>query len=113
MVVVFLGAVVLGLDVLGMILGTVLVIAFLDVIFLVRRVRSRSDFVPIIANRLRSYLYTLIPAALFSTGLTYVGLSVVSINTVSADAIFELGLASIAVFLLILFLARSSPENVK
>lgn len=112
-VVVFLGAIVLRLDIPSMILETVSVIAFLDIVFLLRRIRSRSDFTPIIASRLRSYLYTLVPAGLFAAGLTYIGVSVVSASAVSANAILELGFVSIAVFLLILFVASRPPENVK
>lgn len=112
-VVVFPGAVVLGLDVPGMILETVLLIAFVDIVFLLRQIRSESDFIPIIASRLRSYVYTLVPAGLFAAGLTYIGVSVISASMVSANAILELGLTSAAVFLLILFLATHPPENMK
>lgn len=115
LVVIILGAISLGFDAPGMILETIALITFLDFVSLLRqiRARSRSDFLTIISARLRSYLYTLVPAAVFSAGLTYIGALTIGITIGPANAILALGLASIAVFLIILFMASKPPENLK
>ncbi len=112
LIVILLGAAALGLNVIAMISTTVAVIALLDFLFLLRQIRSgsRSDFFAIILQRFRSYLYTLVPAGVFAAGLTYIGAAAIGASVGPANAILELGLASIAVFLIILFVARP-PEN--
>jgi hypothetical protein len=109
-----LGSIALGFDILGMILETAVVIAVIDFLFLIRRMWTQSarDFFVIVSYRLRSYIYTLIPAVVFSAGLTYIGSALIGTNLGPANAILELGIASIAVFLIILFAARP-PENLK
>ncbi|HXQ93128.1 MAG TPA: hypothetical protein VN739_08990 [Nitrososphaerales archaeon] len=98
----------LGLDVLLMILETAALIALLDISFLLRQIRQHSqhDLSTILSSRFRSYLYTLLPAALLSSGLTYLGASSLSFAVNSQYAILELGLASAAVFVIILGVAR-------
>lgn len=107
LIILVLGATAFGLAVLPMILETVFLIALIDFLFLVRqmRARSRADFSAIIRNRSRSYLITLVPAAVFSAGLSYVGALLIGTSIGPAKAILELGLASVAVFLIILFVA--------
>jgi len=98
----------LGLDVLLMILETAALIALLDISFLLRQIRQHSqhDLSTILSSRFRSYLYTLLPAALLSSGLTYLGASSLSFAVNSQYAILELGLASAAVFVIILGVVR-------
>jgi len=98
----------LGLDVLLMILETAALIALLDISFLLRQIRQHSqrDLFTILWSRLRSYLYSLVPAVLLSSGLTYLGASSLSFAVNSQFAILELGLASAAVFVIILGVAR-------
>lgn len=113
--VILLSANALGLDVPLMIIEVVVLIMSMDIIFLLRRIRaqSSSDFSAIIINRFRSYLYSLFPAAVFSIGLTYIGTVAIGASVTPANAILELGLASIAVFAIILLLAARLPENLK
>jgi len=112
LIVLVLGSFVLGFDILGMILETALVIVILDFLFLVRKMwtHSRSDFRTIVLQRFRSYAFTLIPAVLLSAGLIYLGSIAISGNLGQSNAILELGIASIVVFLIILFAARP-PAN--
>jgi len=104
----------LGLDVLAMILETVGLIALLDISLLLRQIRqhTRHDFSTIIFSRLYSYLYTLVPAAILSSGLTYLGAFSLSFAVNPQYAILELGLASAAVFVIILSVARK-PETLR
>jgi hypothetical protein len=104
----------LGLDVLLMILETAALIALLDISFLLRRIRqhSRHDFLTILFSRLRSYFYTLVPAAILSSGLTYLGASSLFFAVNAQYAILELGLASATVFVIILSVVRK-PETPK
>jgi hypothetical protein len=105
-IVLVLGGIALGLAVIPMILETVLVIALIDYLLLIRRIHapSWSDFFKIILRRAESYLYTLVPAAVFSSGLIYLGALSIGSSFGQANAILELGLASIAVFSIILYL---------
>jgi len=102
----------LRLDVLAMILETAALIALLDISFLLRQIRQHSqhDLSTILFSRLRSYLYTLVPAVILSSGLTYLGASSLPFAINSQYAILELGLASAAVFVIILSVARR-PET--
>jgi hypothetical protein len=110
-----LGGIALRLSIIPMILETVSVIALIDLLFLVRRMRARSteDFFKILLRRLESYIYTIIPAAVFSSGLIYIGTLAVGTSIGPVYAILELGLASIAVFVIILYVAIRSPESLK
>ncbi len=114
-ILILLGAEALGLDALGMILETVVVIAIMDLLFLLRRTRARSraDFISIISRRLNSYLFTLFPAAIFSVGLTYLGTVTIGASIGPANAILGLGLASFIVFLIILFVSTRPRETLK
>jgi hypothetical protein len=105
------GSLFFGFDALSMITETVLVIALVDLLFLIRRIpgRSGSDFTGIISQRFRSYTFTLLPAGILSIGLTFLGGLVIGVSLVPRSPILELGLSSIAVFLLILFATRR-PE---
>ena len=106
-IVLVLGGIALGLSIIPVILETVSVIALIDILFLLRRIHapSWSDFFKIILRRAESYLYTLVPAAVFSSGLIYLGATSIGASIGPANAILELGLASIAVFGIILYVA--------
>jgi hypothetical protein len=108
-----LGGIALRLSIIPMILETVSVIALIDLLFLVRRMRARStqDFFKILLRRLESYVYTLVPAAVFSSALIYLGTLALGTSIGPVNAILELGLASIAVFVIILYAAIRSPEG--
>lgn len=108
LLVILLGAMAFGLDVLAMILETALLIVILDLLFLVRRMWTPSDFSSIVLQRFRSYLYTLFPAVIFGTGLVYLGSETIGATVGPANAILELGIASVAVFLIILLASRSA-----
>lgn len=112
-IILILGAIAFGFNILGMILETALVIIILDFLFLIRQMwTSKRDFLGIFFSRFRSYGYTLLPAFVFACGLTYIGSSVIVARIGPANAILELGLASVAVFLIIFFATRP-PENLK
>jgi hypothetical protein len=110
LLVLVLGAFAFGLDILAMILETVLVIVLLDLLFLIRRMwtPSRSDFYTIILQRLRSYFYTLFPAAFFAAGLIYLSAVTIGETVGPSNAILELGIASAVVFLIILMATDSA-----
>ena len=95
-----------------MILETAALIALLDISFLLRQIRQHTqhDLSTILFSRLRSYLYTLVPAVILSSGLTYLGASSLSIAVNSQYAILDLGLASVVVFAIIVSVARE-PET--
>jgi hypothetical protein len=107
LLVLLLGGILFGLSVLPMILETVGMIALLDQLFLIRRIhwQSSSDFFQIIVRRLRSYLFTLVPAAVFSIGLIYISALGIGVRFAPANTILELGLGSITVFGILLYMA--------
>jgi len=110
-----LGGITLKLSILPMVLETVMVIALMDLLFLVRRTRARSrkDFFQILLLRLGSYVFTLLPATVFSVGLIYLGGFTIGATIGPGNAILGLGLASIAVFLIILYATIRPVENLK
>jgi len=110
-----LGGIALKLSIIPMILETFSIIVLIDLLFLIRKMRARStqDFFKILLRRLESYVYTLVPAAVFSSGLIYLGTLAVGTSIGPTNAILELGLASIVVFVIILYAAIRSPESLK
>jgi hypothetical protein len=95
--------------VVSIILETLSLIAILDISFLLREIKHHtgSDLWRILVARLVSYVYTLVPAGIFSAGVLYLTSSAFS-NGISSDiAITLLGVSSVTVFLIILFLARA------
>ncbi len=110
-----LGAIDFRISVVPMILEAVSVIALMDFLFLVRKTRSRStkDFFQIILRRLESYAVALLPAAIFSIVLIYLGGLAIGTTIGSTNAILEFGLASITVFAIILYVTIRPPENLK
>jgi hypothetical protein len=110
-----LGGITLKLSILPIILETVVVVALVDLLFLVRRTRARTrkDFLQIILRRLGSYGFTLLPAAIFSAGLIYIGGFAFGETIGPGNAILGVGLASIAVFLIILYATIRPVENLK
>jgi hypothetical protein len=112
LVVLVLGSFATGFDILAMILETATVIVILDLLFLIRKywTRSRADFLAIVFQRFRSYAYSLLPAVVFSAGLIYLGSVSIGARLGQSNAILEVGIASIGVFLIILFAARQ-PAN--
>jgi hypothetical protein len=113
--VLILGGITLQLSIFPIILETVAVVALMDLLFLIRRTRARSskDFLQIILHRLESYVFTLLPAAIFSAGLIYLGGFVLGATIGPGNAILGLGLASIVVFLIILYATIRPVENLK
>jgi len=110
-----LGGINLKLSILPMILETAVVVALMDLLFLVRRIRARSrkDFLQIILRRLESYIFTLLPATIFSAGLIYLGGFAFGATIGPGNALLGLGLASIAVFLIILYATTRPVESLK
>jgi hypothetical protein len=108
-----LGAMAFGLAVIPMITETIAVIALIDFLFLIRRMRTRSrtDFFAILGQRGRSYLFTLVPAAVFSVGLSYFGEITIISDVGPQNAILELGLASLVVFLVIFLVTVRVSED--
>jgi len=113
LVVLVLGSIAAGFDILAMILETATVIVILDFLFLVRQywTRSHGDFFAVVLQRFRSYAYSLLPAIVFSAELIYLGSVALRSQVGQSNAILEVGIASIGVFLIILFVARQPADR--
>ena len=92
-----------------MILETIVLIGILDLSFLLRQVKQHTprDFLAILNSRLGSYLYTLVPAGIFSGGILYLASPAFSSGVPADFAITLLGISSVAAFLVILFVASN------
>jgi len=88
---------------------TLALIAVLDFSFLLREIKQHAgnDILNILGSRLGSYLYTLVPAGIFSTGVLYIASLPLSNGVNSEIAITLLGVTSTAILLIILFVART------
>ena len=95
--------------VVSIILETIVLIGILDVSFLLRQVRQHTpqDLLAILGSRLGSYLYTLVPAGIFSAGILYLASPIFSSGVPADFAITLLGISSVAAFLVILYVARN------
>jgi hypothetical protein len=95
--------------VLSIILEVLVLIAVIDISFLLRELRqhTRQDLINILSNRLRSYIYTIVPVGIFSSGILYLAAAPLSSGVSANYAISLLGLSSAAAFLIILFVIRA------
>jgi hypothetical protein len=94
-------------------LEVLLMIAALDVSFLLRRLQGSVVDLSVVKARLRSYLFTLVPAFLLSYSLTYL-YSSISVSS-SQEALVLLAVscpaALLSVYGLLRFLSNSTPER--
>ncbi|MFI5421746.1 MAG: hypothetical protein ACHQ1H_12325 [Nitrososphaerales archaeon] len=95
--------------VLSIILESLVLIAVIDISFLLRELRqhTQQDLIDILSNRLRSYIYTIVPAGIFSSGILNLAAAPVSSGVSPNYAISMLGLSSAAAFLIVLFVIRA------
>jgi len=104
---------VLGFGILDIMVETVLLIGLLDVSFLLRKIKGSGGWL-IVGLRLRSYLYTLVPALLFSFGMVYIYSELVGARpalTSSSIAVLELGLAAFSLLVLVAVVVRFALES--
>jgi hypothetical protein len=100
-----------GFGLLGIVLETVLLIALVDISLLLRKIRGPGGWL-IIERRLRSYSFSLLPAALFSFGMVYVYSSVLQTRSVSTSvAVLELGFAAFAILLVVAVVIRLTRDS--
>src|SRR5579871_915922 len=96
----------LTFSVVSIVLETIFLIALLDTSFLLRQVMQHTtrDLIAVLSSRFNSYLYTLVPAGVFSLGILYLASPPFSSGVPPDFAITLLGVSSVAAFLVILFL---------
>ncbi len=100
--------------VLSIIVEILVLLVTVDLSFLLRELRQyrRQDLYNILSYRLRSYIYTVVPAGVFSAGVLYVASAPFSNGVSPSFAISLLGISSVAAFLVVLFVIRTfRPEG--
>jgi hypothetical protein len=112
-VLLLLSAQVLGFGILYIMVETVLLIGLLDVSFLMRKIKG-SGGLSIVGLRLRTYLYSLVPALLFSFGMVFIYSELLGARaalTSSPTAVLELGLASFALMVLVVVVVHNALSS--
>ncbi|MHB8567153.1 MAG: hypothetical protein ACYC7D_11545 [Nitrososphaerales archaeon] len=102
---ILMSAILASFSVLELIVETLLLIAVLDFSFMLRGLSPSGNSWSIVRTRLKSYLFSIVPAGVFAIGTVYI-YSVVLLSS-APEPVLELGLASAGTFLLILYLMRA------
>ena len=102
---ILMSAVVLQLNAVELIAETLALITILDFSLLLRRLPTASEPMRVIKLRAQSYVFSVIPAGVFSIGMLYI-YSVIFLSAPSSP-VLELGVASGGIFVVITFVIRA------
>jgi hypothetical protein len=101
----FMTAILSRFTVVELILEVLLLISIIDMSMLLQKLAHTGDPMDIIRSRLRSYIFTIVPSAVFSVGMIYI-YSVVVFFPSAIPQILELGFAATGVFVLLWYFIR-------
>lgn len=93
-----------------LVLEVLVLVTIVDVSMLLQRLTHTGDPIDIIRSRLRSYLFTILPAAVFSLGMIYI-YSIIILFPAAFSQVLELGLAATGVFVLLWYFVRLLASN--
>lgn len=106
----FMTAILSKFTVIELVLEVLLLITIVDMSMLLQRLTRTGDPIDIIRSRLRSYLFTIVPSAVFSIGMIYI-YSVIIFFPGALPQVLELGLAATGVFVLLWYFSRLLASN--